>query len=430
MTPDLLGEDAAAAGLFRITRFDHTNTRMFSPDGRQPIHTGHVTATLSARAGSLVGREVELGALVEGVDGETRVVCVHGIAGIGKSALLSAFLERARDGRVERHRARLPHRRADRARLPRTPPAGFDDVGELVRHLRGARAAGRARARPLRGVPAHGHLAAAGARAGAAGRRQPRARRAGAARSRAGSRSTDFRNLPLGPLEEADALLAARAARGARRARRAPEPDRARTSARAHARLRRRRRAPRARARGRGDDARGRGALAALPRGRRRSRSRGVRSRRRRVVRRVTEPRARRHARGARRRRGGAAAARRSRSSTPGRDGLVVHEAVRDAVAGFLRGTNPTRYRSYRRGAWRELRTEVARGGPGGALALHRGHALPDRQPGRARGVLPERQPAARRRAGARRRTAAAVSAIARRHEGPEAAAAARALVG
>jgi uncharacterized protein (DUF934 family) len=41
------------------------------------------------------------------------------------------------------------------------------------------------------------------------------------------------------------------------------------------------------------------------------------------------------------------------------RDGLVVHEAVRDAVAEFLRGTNPTRYRHYQRAAWRQLRTEM-----------------------------------------------------------------------
>jgi Transcriptional regulatory protein, C terminal/AAA ATPase domain len=41
------------------------------------------------------------------------------------------------------------------------------------------------------------------------------------------------------------------------------------------------------------------------------------------------------------------------------RDGLVVHEAVRDAVAEFLRGTNPTRYRRYQRAAWRQLRTEM-----------------------------------------------------------------------
>jgi hypothetical protein len=48
-----------------------------------------------------------------------------------------------------------------------------------------------------------------------------------------------------------------------------------------------------------------------------------------------------------------------------GRDGIVVHEAVRDAVAGFLRGTNPIRYRDYRRSAWRELRDEIRDAAPG-----------------------------------------------------------------
>jgi hypothetical protein len=47
-----------------------------------------------------------------------------------------------------------------------------------------------------------------------------------------------------------------------------------------------------------------------------------------------------------------------------GRDGLVVHEAVRDAVARFLHGTNPMRYRHYRRAAWRELQTEMRDAGP------------------------------------------------------------------
>lgn len=44
-------------------------------------------------------------------------------------------------------------------------------------------------------------------------------------------------------------------------------------------------------------------------------------------------------------------------------DGLVVHEAVRDAVAASLRATDPSRYRSYRRAAWFQLETEV-RGAP------------------------------------------------------------------
>jgi uncharacterized protein (DUF934 family) len=42
-----------------------------------------------------------------------------------------------------------------------------------------------------------------------------------------------------------------------------------------------------------------------------------------------------------------------------GREGLVVHDAVREAVGDFLRGTNPVRHRQFRRAAWRELRSEV-----------------------------------------------------------------------
>jgi hypothetical protein len=48
-----------------------------------------------------------------------------------------------------------------------------------------------------------------------------------------------------------------------------------------------------------------------------------------------------------------------------GRDGLVVHEAVRDAIGAFVRGTNPVRHRGYRRSAWRQLRSEVGDAGPG-----------------------------------------------------------------
>jgi len=42
-----------------------------------------------------------------------------------------------------------------------------------------------------------------------------------------------------------------------------------------------------------------------------------------------------------------------------GRDGLVLHDAVRQSIEGFLRATNPVRHREYRRTAWRELRSEV-----------------------------------------------------------------------
>jgi hypothetical protein len=40
-------------------------------------------------------------------------------------------------------------------------------------------------------------------------------------------------------------------------------------------------------------------------------------------------------------------------------DGLGLHDAVQSAVAAFLRSTDPTRHRRYRRAAWRLLRDEV-----------------------------------------------------------------------
>ncbi|GAB3304692.1 ATP-binding protein [Geodermatophilus aquaeductus] len=47
-----------------------------------------------------------------------------------------------------------------------------------------------------------------------------------------------------------------------------------------------------------------------------------------------------------------------------GRDGTLVHEAVRDAVAGHLRSTHPVRYRDLRRAAWRQLRDETRAAAP------------------------------------------------------------------
>ena len=44
-----------------------------------------------------------------------------------------------------------------------------------------------------------------------------------------------------------------------------------------------------------------------------------------------------------------------------GQDGLIVHETVRDVVAAFLRSSDPDRSRRYRVAAWRQLRDEVAR---------------------------------------------------------------------
>lgn len=39
-------------------------------------------------------------------------------------------------------------------------------------------------------------------------------------------------------------------------------------------------------------------------------------------------------------------------------DGLVLHEAVRESISGYLRGASPDRYRQYRRAAWRQLQGE------------------------------------------------------------------------
>jgi hypothetical protein len=45
------------------------------------------------------------------------------------------------------------------------------------------------------------------------------------------------------------------------------------------------------------------------------------------------------------------------------RDGLIIHEAVQQAIAASLSGADPDRYREYRRRAWRELRIEVQQAG-------------------------------------------------------------------
>jgi len=46
-------------------------------------------------------------------------------------------------------------------------------------------------------------------------------------------------------------------------------------------------------------------------------------------------------------------------------DGLTLHDAVHASIAGFLRSTDPMRYRRYRRAAWRQLRDEVRDAPPG-----------------------------------------------------------------
>src|SRR3954454_7544180 len=45
------------------------------------------------------------------------------------------------------------------------------------------------------------------------------------------------------------------------------------------------------------------------------------------------------------------------------RNGLIVHEAVQQAIAAALRAAEPDCYREYRRLAWHQLRSDVARAG-------------------------------------------------------------------
>ena len=48
-----------------------------------------------------------------------------------------------------------------------------------------------------------------------------------------------------------------------------------------------------------------------------------------------------------------------------GREGLVIHDTVREALLALLRSTDPVRHRAYRAAAWRQIRRELA--GTGGA---------------------------------------------------------------
>lgn len=45
-------------------------------------------------------------------------------------------------------------------------------------------------------------------------------------------------------------------------------------------------------------------------------------------------------------------------------DGLIVHDTVREAVAAYLKASDPERSRRYRIAAWRQLRAEVSRAAP------------------------------------------------------------------
>ena len=88
------------------------------------------------------------------------------------------------------------------------------------------------------------------------------------------------------------------------------------------------------------------------------------------------------------------------RSWTSPADGLALHESLQQAIAAQLRAADPALAPDAPASShWTHLRAELRQARPGRAVALHGRHALPDRQPGGARGVLPQRRPAARRRA-------------------------------
>ncbi len=105
------------------------------------------------------------------------------------------------------------------------------------------------------------------------------------------------------------------------------------------------------------------------------------------------------------------------------RDGLVVHDAVREAVAAALRSSDPSTFREYKRAAWRRLREEVRDAGP---ADLWRYTAdmlyLVDNPVAREAFFPSDAQPVSVEPAALD--DGPAIEAITRRHEGPEEAAA------
>jgi DNA-binding winged helix-turn-helix (wHTH) protein len=375
--------------------------------------------TVSAGIRPFIGRKTELAALDELFeDGPTRVACVHGIAGMGKSELLIAFAARAEeaDATVIHLDCRTVEP-TERGFLQAT--GGFDDVDAFTEHLAAIEG-------PV--VVALDHyevfrlmdtwlrrVLVPSLRDGASlvlcGRERPVA---------AWFAIDGFQSLPLGPLDEADAISlleqrgvqASDAPRLNRIARGHPlaltlasagvaeHPELGLEDAamsRVVAELTRRYLED-------VDDELVRSALEAAS-----------------VVRRATEPLL-----AAMVDEGDGAEALRGLLDLPfvdaGRDGLVVHEAVRDAIGAFLHGTNPTRYRAYRRAAWRQLRTEAREAAP---KELWRYTAdmlyLIDNPVVREAFFPSGTQPLAVE--PAQPDDGAAISAIARRHEGAEAAA-------
>jgi hypothetical protein len=374
-----------------------------------------VATAAAQRARPFLGRQAELGALLElAQGGPTRVGSLHGIAGIGKSELLTAFADRAREGGATV--LALDCRMVEPTERGFLDAAGIDDAESLANRLDrpGVLTLDHYEVFRLMDTWLRQVLVPAlpeGVSLVISGRERPVA---------GWFALEGFRTLPLGPLEDADAeallehggVSPDEAQRLNRIARGHPlaltlasagvseHPELALEDAALTRVVEELSRLYLEDV----DDELARRALEAAC-----------------VVRRATEP-----VLAAMLEEDDGAEALRRLLDLPfvdaSRDGLVVHEAVRDAIAGFLHGAHPNRYRAYRRAAWRELRAEAREAAP---TELWRYTAdmlyLIDNPVVREAFFPTGTQPLAVE--PAREADAGPIGSIARKHEGPEAAA-------
>ncbi|MBL8221181.1 MAG: winged helix-turn-helix domain-containing protein [Bryobacterales bacterium] len=101
-------------------------------------------------------------------------------------------------------------------------------------------------------------------------------------------------------------------------------------------------------------------------------------------------------------------------------EGLMLHEAVQEAVSEWLRSSAPDRYRNYRRAAWRQVRAESSGAAPGDRWRYTADMLYLVQHMGLREAFFPTGvQKLSVERAGAGDETA--IMAIVRNHEGPEA---------
>ncbi len=101
-------------------------------------------------------------------------------------------------------------------------------------------------------------------------------------------------------------------------------------------------------------------------------------------------------------------------------DGVLLHDAVREPISSFLRSTDPSRHRDYRRAAWRRLRSEVREAAPAELWRYTADMLYLIANPVVREAFFPSgAQPLVVE--PARSEDAAAMFAIAARHDGPEA---------